>query len=442
MTKLRFLLFLVVGLALPLASLLAGGQSLADLITDDEQYSTLLRLASEAGLMDALAGDSPLSLFAPVNEAFAELPDFVLDWLLNNPAALNGLLRLHVVEGAYTGAELVEMKRAGALDFRAGKAGLMVNDAAVAVADISAGNGVLHAIDRVLLPAQELEVVVPAFVEGSIVSAGSSTVFLLSEAIAARFRHEGYRGGNITVYSIGTGAGFARFCREGITDITNASRPVKDSERENCQAMGREVFPLRIGTDLLVVVVNSRNDFAGNLNLKQLARLFSTAGTWRDVDPAWPAEPVERFIPGTDSGSFDFFVEELFDKDHGPILGATRTSVSGDVNVLARGVAGNPYAVGFLGYAAYSANRHRLNAVPIEGVAPLGSSVGDGSYPLARPLFLYSAPDIITQQPQVGDFLRYYLTVVNEEIEAVGYFALDAHGLNRSRLLVKAASGG
>ena len=100
----------------------------------------------------------------------------------------------------------------------------------------------------------------PAFVDGDLIAAGSSTVFPLSDAIATRFRDEGYAG-NITVDSIGSGAGFERFCAEGVTDISNASRPIKDAEVENCHAIGRSVFPLRVGTDALAVVVNSENDF-------------------------------------------------------------------------------------------------------------------------------------------------------------------------------------
>ena len=328
----------------------------------------------------------------------------------------------------------------GALSVSASATGVMVNDANVVVADMSAANGVLHAIDRVLLPELELMEVVPAFVDGDIIAAGSSTVFPLSDAIATRFRDEGYAG-NITVDSIGSGAGFERFCTEGVTDISNASRPIKDAEVENCHAIGRSVFPLRVGTDALAVVINSENDFADNLSLEQLARLFSTADTWQDVNADWPAEPIERFIPGTDSGTFDYFVEEVFNKDQAPILDAARTSLSEDDNVLVNGVSGNPYAVGFFGYAYYEANRDILGAVPIEGVAPAGSSVDDGSYLLARPLFLYAAPEIIAQRPQVGDFLTWYLDVVNEEVEAAGYFPADAWGLNRSRLLVTAATG-
>ena len=301
------------------------------------------------------------------------------------------------------------------------------------------GDTVLHIIDRVLVPPIELPEVIPSFVDGSIIIAGSSIVFPLSDAIATRFRDEGYSG-NITVDNIGSGAGFERFCAEGVTDISNATRPIKDAEFEKCHAFGRDVFPVRVGTDALVVVLNSDNDFVDNLSLAQLAQVFSTADTWRDVNPDWPAEPIERFIPGTDSGTFDYFVEEVFNDNKEPILAAARTSLSEDDNVLVTGVSGNPYAVGFFGFAYFDANRDVLTAATIDGIVPEASSVDAGMYPLARPLFMYAAPEIIAEKPQVGDFLTYYLNVVNEEVNAVGYFPADPFGLNRAKFLVLAAT--
>ncbi len=415
MMKFRSILYLVAVLALPFTIVQASSHTLAELVAENEQLTTLQSLIDAAGMGDALAGEGPLTLYAPVDEAFAALPGFAVDWLLNNPDQLAAVINQHLT-GDMTGAN--------------------------AVADpLAADNGTLQLIDALLLPEIELAEVIPSFVEGDIIAAGSSTVFPLSDAIATRFRDEGYAG-NITVDSIGSGAGFERFCAEGVTDISNASRGIKDAELENCHSIGRSVFPIRVGTDALAVVINSANDFADNLTLEELARLFSTADTWQDVNADWPAEPVERFIPGTDSGTFDYFVEEVFDKDQAPMLDAARTSLSEDDNVLVNGVSGNPYAVGFFGYAYFEANRDILKAVPIEDVAPAGSSVDDGSYPLARPLFMYAAPETISEKPQVGDFLNYYLAVVNEEVEAAGYFPADAAGLNVARLLVAAATGG
>jgi len=143
----------------------------------------------------------------------------------------------------------------------------------------------------------------PLKVEGDIQIAGSSTVFPLAEALASRFGDEGY-GYNLTIDSIGSGAGFERFCVAGESDIANASRPIKDSEVESCDAVGREPIEIRIGTDALAIVVNPDNDWASNASVEELAELF-TAELWSDVNSAWPNEPIERFIPGTDSGTFD-----------------------------------------------------------------------------------------------------------------------------------------
>ena len=269
----------------------------------------------------------------------------------------------------------------------------------------------------------------PLEVTGDIVTAGSSTVYPLSEAMAERFQDEGYSG-NITIDSIGSGAGFERFCVQGETDISNASRPIKDSEVESCQSIGREPIEFRVGTDALAVVVSQENDFVDNATLSELALIFSTADTWADVNPAWPAEPIQRFIPGTDSGTFDYFVEEVFDENEEPILSAADTQLSEDDNVLVQGVLGSPYAIGFFGYAYYAENADTLKILSIEGVEPTADSVDRGEYPLARPLFIYSSAEIIQAKPQVASFISFYLSYVNEEIVDVGYFPASVDALD------------
>ncbi|HSJ56845.1 MAG TPA: PstS family phosphate ABC transporter substrate-binding protein [Anaerolineae bacterium] len=272
----------------------------------------------------------------------------------------------------------------------------------------------------------------PLEVTGDIVSAGSSTVYPLSEAMAERFQDEGYAG-NITIDSIGSGAGFERFCVQGETDIANASRPIKDSEVEACQSIGREPIEFRVGTDALAVVVSQENEFIDDASLSELALIFSSAETWADVNAAWPDEPIQRFIPGTDSGTFDYFVEEVFDEDKEPILNAANTQLSEDDNVLVQGVLGSPYAIGFFGYAYYAENAGTLKILSIEGVAPSAGSVDAGEYPLARPLFIYSTADVMRNNPQVGSFINFYLTYVDDEIGRVGYFPASAEALTAAR---------
>jgi phosphate transport system substrate-binding protein len=272
----------------------------------------------------------------------------------------------------------------------------------------------------------------PIAATGDIISAGSSTVYPLAERMAERFQNEGYSG-NVTIDSIGSGAGFERFCEAGETDVSNASRPIKDSEIESCRSIGREPIQFRVGTDALAVTVSQENDFITNATLEELAMIFGAAEKWSDVNPSWPDEQILRFIPGTDSGTFDYFVEEIFDSDEEPILKASNTQLSEDDNVLVQGILGSPYAIGFFGYAYYAENSDVLKVLSVEGVTPTRETVDDTSYPLARPLFVYSDAEIMQSKPQVAAYINFFLTYVNEEIVDVGYFPAPETDLDAAR---------
>ena len=257
------------------------------------------------------------------------------------------------------------------------------------------------------------------YTEGDIITAGSSTVFPLSERMAELWTDAG--GVAPSIASIGSGAGFERFCVEGETDISNASRAIKDSERESCSAIGRDPIEFRVGTDALAVTVSAENDFVSDVTLEELAMIFSSADSWSDVRAEWPNEAIQRFIPGTDSGTFDYFVEEIFDEDKEPILSAN-PQLSEDDNVLVQGITGSPYAIGFFGYAYYVENQDTLNILSIEGIEANAETTDDGSYPLARPLYIYSDAGIMAEKQQVKAFINFYLTHVNDEVLDVGYF--------------------
>lgn len=270
----------------------------------------------------------------------------------------------------------------------------------------------------------------PLNVTGDIITAGSSTVFPLSERMSERFRDEGFVG-NITVDSIGTGAGFERFCgtetTDPETDISNASRAIRDTEIATCELNERTPVEFRVGTDALAIVVSQENDFLTDVTLEQLAAIFSTAVTWADVDPTWPAEAIQRFSPGSDSGTYDYFVEAVLGDDATLLENSVNTQYSEDDNVLVQGVLGSPNAIGYFGYAYYAENAATLKILSVDGVVPSDSTVDDGSYPLSRPLFIYSTADIMTEKAQVAAFIHFYLAFVNEEVVDVGYFpASDA----------------
>ena len=272
----------------------------------------------------------------------------------------------------------------------------------------------------------------PLAVSGDIVSAGSSTVFPLAERIAERYQNEGF-GGNITIDSIGSGAGFERFCVAGETDVSNASRAIRGSEVESCNEIGRAPIEFRVGTDALAVVVSTENDFLTDATIEELAQIFGSAETWADVNADWPDEPIQRFIPGTDSGTFDYFTEAVFEEDPEPQLAASNVQLSEDDNVLVQGVAGSPYAVGYFGYAYAAENTDIIVPIAVEGVEATAETVDANEYPLARPLFIYSDAGVMQEKAQVADYINFFLTFVNEEVVDVGYFPASDEALDESR---------
>ena len=280
----------------------------------------------------------------------------------------------------------------------------------------------------------------PATLSGNIRIAGSSTVFPLAERIANEFIDEGFRG-QLSINSIGSGTGLERFCVAAETDIANSSRAINDEEIAACQSNGRDPIEFLLGLDGLAVVVSAQNDFVTEMTLEEVALAFSTAELWSDIRPEWPAERIQRFSPGTDSGTFDFFIEEVFAKDTEPLLTSSNLQLSEDDNVLVQGVESSPFAIAYFGYAYYIEEADRLTILDIDGVEATPENVENGSYPLARPLFMYSTAEIMQEKPQVAGFLNYALTNVTSLITDVGYFPVSDEELEDSRQRWLAAMG-
>lgn len=284
----------------------------------------------------------------------------------------------------------------------------------------------------------KLPPVLPAEVKGNIVIAGSSTVYPLTQKVAEDFKKDGYAD-NITVDSIGSGAGITRFCR-GEIDIANSSRAMTPAEIETCKKNGRDPIQFQVGIDALTIAMSRQNKFVNSLNRKQIALIYSgKAITWKDVNAKWPAEPIKLFSPGTDSGTYDYFVEEIYKEEKdAKVRRAIVSAVPGiqlseDDNVLVKGVEGSQYAIGYFGYAYYVEEKARLKAVGYEGVLPSERTVGNSSYKFARPLFIITTSKIMKDKPQVGAFVNYYFTNVEKVIKSVGYFPEPAAKLNEMR---------
>ena len=274
--------------------------------------------------------------------------------------------------------------------------------------------------------------------EGDIGIAGSSTVFPLSVAVIDQWTDEG--GTPYSIDSIGSGGGFERFCVEGASDISNASRAIKDSEVEACASIGRTPIEIRVGTDALSVVISNGNYFAQELTIEEIAAAFSapTGATWDTINPSFPAHPIQAFSPGADSGTFDYFNEVVFDEaEPSPILESGVVQIVGeDDNLTVRGVADDgctegdtstTCSIGYFGFAFFQQNADILQRVGVDAgdgpVVPRDETVNDNSYPISRPLFMYTDATIMNDKPQVAEFLAYYLNNVNSLIVSVGYFA-------------------
>jgi phosphate transport system substrate-binding protein len=263
---------------------------------------------------------------------------------------------------------------------------------------------------------------------------GSSTVFPISEAVAEEF--SAVSDVNVNVAFSGTGGGFEAFCR-GEIEIADASRPIEEDETQACTTAGiDDIVELQVGTDALTVVVNPANDFVTCLTVEQLHEIFKEGGatTWDQVDPSFPAESIVLYYPGTDSGTYDYFVDEIITGVDEAAAHTSEPTSSEDDNVLAQGVGGDDFSIGYFGIAYYLGAGQDLKAVEVDSgdgcVAPSEETALDGTYtPLSRPLFIYTTESFLEDRPEVLGFVNFYLENSQQLVTEVNYVALpeDVH---------------
>jgi phosphate transport system substrate-binding protein len=261
---------------------------------------------------------------------------------------------------------------------------------------------------------------------GAVVIDGSSTVEPLSSAAAELFMGEN-PDVSVTVGTSGTGGGFEKFCA-GETDISDASRPIKDEEIAICEENTIAYTELIVANDALSVVVNKENNWADCLTVDQLEKIWepdSTVNNWNQVDPSFPNEPLELFGAGSDSGTFDYFTAEINGEE-----GASRTDYNPteDDNVTVQGVSATKGALGYFGFSYLEENADKIKAVKVDGgsgcVEPSVETAQDGTYtPLARPLFIYVS-DAGLKKAQVVGFAEYYLENNTEIVEVAKFIPL------------------
>jgi phosphate transport system substrate-binding protein len=265
---------------------------------------------------------------------------------------------------------------------------------------------------------------------GTIEGDGSSTVFPIAEAVAEEFGNA-QPNVDVVVGTSGTGGGFEKFCA-GETDFSNASRAIEEDEVALCEAAGITYVEFQIGFDGISNVVNPAIDFIPNdcITVAQLKTIWEPAAqdtvtNWNQVDPSFPDTPLVLYGPGTDSGTFDYFTEQINGEE-----AASRGdyTASEDDNVLVQGVAGDEGGLGYFGYAYYDQNQDQLKVLAVDGgagcVVPSPEAIRDESYvPLTRPLYVYVTTEALAR-PEVAEFMRFWLTDGVALIAEVGYVEL------------------
>ncbi|CEA04907.1 Phosphate-binding protein PstS precursor [Metalysinibacillus saudimassiliensis] len=258
--------------------------------------------------------------------------------------------------------------------------------------------------------------------QGSVAGDGSSTVAPIVEAVV-----EEYAGVQpkveVSVGISGTGGGFEKFIA-GETDFSNASRNMKDEEKQQLAQAGVDFTELQLAYDGISVVVSPENDWAKDLTVAQLEQLWVEDGKtkkWSDIDPSWPDEEIVFFAPGTDSGTHDYF-DEVILKGEDFVKTAT---LSADPNMLVQGVSGEKNALGFFGYAYYLENKDKLGIVTIDGIEPTADTIESQEYsPLSRPLFTYVKNEAMKDNEAAYDFMHFLLENAGEMANTVGYVSL------------------
>ncbi|MFN3420453.1 MAG: PstS family phosphate ABC transporter substrate-binding protein [Armatimonadota bacterium] len=251
---------------------------------------------------------------------------------------------------------------------------------------------------------------------GSVKIDGSSSVYPLTEAVAEEFQKR-YPGVKVTVGISGTGGGFKKFGR-GETDISNASRPIRPIEDEECRKNGIAYIELPVAYDALAVVVHPTNKWCNYLTVEELKRIWEPEAqgkivNWSQVRKGFPNRPLKLYGAGADSGTYDFFTAAIVGKEHSSRGDYT---ASEDDNVLVQGVASDPNALGFIPFAYVAENRDRLKTVAIQcechnngkPMQPSEKAVIEDRYHLARPLFIYVNRKS-ADRPEVRAFVEFYL---------------------------------
>ncbi|EEL54324.1 Phosphate ABC transporter, phosphate-binding protein [Bacillus cereus Rock4-2] len=257
---------------------------------------------------------------------------------------------------------------------------------------------------------------------------GSSTVFPIIEAVAEEYTkvHPDVK---ISISISGTGGGFNRFSK-GEVDINNASRVMKQVEKNEMKKNSIQFTPFEVANDGLTIVVNRHNTWVDDMSVDELRLLWSEDGRekrWSQIHSTWPREQVKFYAPGVDSGTYDYFQNVIL-QNHRIVK---KVSLSEDDQVIMQGVMNDKHAIAFVGYAYYMANRDKVKAIKVNGVFPTKETIQSGKYkPLSRPLLAYVNNASIRNKMNVANYVEFMIQHVGNLAEEVGYVKLRKEKYN------------
>jgi phosphate transport system substrate-binding protein len=257
---------------------------------------------------------------------------------------------------------------------------------------------------------------------------GSSTVFPIIEAVAEEYTkvHPDVK---ISISISGTGGGFNRFSK-GEVDINNASRVMKQVEKNEMKKNSIQFTPFEVANDGLTIVVNRHNTWVDDMSVDELRLLWSEDGRekrWSQIHSTWPREQVKFYAPGVDSGTYDYFQNVIL-QNHRIVK---KVSLSEDDQVIMQGVMNDKHAIAFVGYAYYMANRDKVKAIKVNGVFPTKETIQSGKYkPLSRPLLTYVNNASIRNKMNVANYVEFMIQHVGNLAEEVGYVKLKKEKYN------------
>ncbi|XGI84302.1 PstS family phosphate ABC transporter substrate-binding protein [Halorutilales archaeon Cl-col2-1] len=267
---------------------------------------------------------------------------------------------------------------------------------------------------------------------GDIRISGSSTVYPVAQAVSRRFNQPepapAHPEVSFNLTRDGSSGGFRNVFIPGDSDINNASRPIAQEEVQQCRDNGFEPVEFFIAQDALTVIVNNENDWIDSISIETLREIWSPdtkPETWADVNSDWPDEPIALYGPATTSGTFDYFTENVIGEE-----GKIRSDFEGteEDDLIAQGVEGDEYAMGYLPFAYYTNNPDSTKALSLsqdggDPVEPSLEGAQSGNYPLARPLFFYANMNKIQEKNHLQEFIRFYANQAGKDFisEDIGY---------------------